>query len=786
MENFIFVKNLDQLGNDICRYNNSINELFEIIMNDNNSIGFNTLGFVKNKLDNLSESKYFGTNDGIYIKKEIYKKYLMEKKIRVKMICNWCDSYQLCKEFSNMCKNNYSWNNIEITWENTNIDYYIIINKPLNDEYYLTEKTILFQMEPWVFNENNNWGVKTWGTWAIPDENKFLKVIGRNSINEVNNVYWQLELNYNQLMNLKYENKKNELSSICSSKYFDIGHINRIDFLKYIDEKDDIKLNIFNSNNHFNFKNYKESVLPYINKSNGIVPYKYYFMVENNYEDNFITEKLWEPILCETLCFYYGCPNVDKYIDKDAFVLLDMYDFEKSYNIIKKAIEEDWWSKRIDIIKKEKNRILNEMQFFPRIEKIIYNNELHYYLNNIYESSAWKGHLKLADYLVKKYKPNVVVDLGVDYGHSTFSFAGPGIGNVYGIDWFEGDIHAGLRNTYNIVNDTYNLLYNLNYLPNKNIEFIKGDFNVVAKKFNHKIDILHIDGLHTYEAVKNDFDTWIQKTDYNSIILMHDVISFPNSVGKFFNEINLPKLYFTHSAGLGVISMNKDIILDIYNNYNKKGSTIYLSEQRVNKKNICFIHSCTLNNTKRLEYLINYLKNSNLYNIFDKIYINNIGLNIDINIDNKFELYNYSENNNLFEIPTLNKIHTFCNNNYNEYNILYIHNKGISYSDDYEELNNWIDMMLYFLVDKYELCLNKLLLHDVVGSNYMIHPSKHFSGNYWWATSNYLKKIPKLSEININKLDAEMWLFKNNPNYYEMHNSCVDHYKTIYPKHKYI
>ena len=36
MENFIFVKNLDQLGNDICRYNNSINELFEIIMNDNN------------------------------------------------------------------------------------------------------------------------------------------------------------------------------------------------------------------------------------------------------------------------------------------------------------------------------------------------------------------------------------------------------------------------------------------------------------------------------------------------------------------------------------------------------------------------------------------------------------------------------------------------------------------------------------------------------------------------------------------------------------------------------
>ena len=97
-------------------------------------------------------------------------------------------------------------------------------------------------------------------------------------------------------------------------------------------------------------------------------------MMENNYESNFITEKLWEPILCETLVFYYGCPNVTKYIDNRAFVLLDVNDFEQSYQIIKQAIKEDWWSQRIDIIKKEKRRILEELAFFPVIDKIICND----------------------------------------------------------------------------------------------------------------------------------------------------------------------------------------------------------------------------------------------------------------------------------------------------------------------------------------------------------------------------------------------------------------------------
>ena len=304
----------------------------------------------------------------------------IEKKIRVKMLCNWCSSETLCKEWSNMCEDPefFIWKNIKITWENENIDYYVIINRPQDGEYYVPEKTIVFQMEPWIHDGGKPWGVKTWGEWAIPDEKKFLAVRGRHN-DCWNNAFWQLELTLGEIQNLNIEkiDKSNRLSTICSSKYFDEGHILRIDFLKYIEkrmkecEKPDFELDIYNYDNNHQFDNFQGRLDPYIDKSKGILPYKYYFMVENNFEENFITEKLWEPILCETLVFYYGCPNVSKYINPLAYVQLDMYNFEKSYELIERAIREDWWSQRIDIIRQEKEKILNQLAFFPTIRQIL-------------------------------------------------------------------------------------------------------------------------------------------------------------------------------------------------------------------------------------------------------------------------------------------------------------------------------------------------------------------------------------------------------------------------------
>ena len=41
-----------------------------------------------------------------------------------------------------------------------------------------------------------------------------------------------------------------------------------------------------------------------------------------------------------------------------------------------------------------------------------------------------------------------------------------------------------------------------------NVHIIKGYFDDAAKDWNKPIDLIHIDGLHTYDAVKNDFNTY--------------------------------------------------------------------------------------------------------------------------------------------------------------------------------------------------------------------------------------------------------------------------------------
>jgi predicted O-methyltransferase YrrM len=153
------------------------------------------------------------------------------------------------------------------------------------------------------------------------------------------------------------------------------------------------------------------------------------------------------------------------------------------------------------------------------------------------------------------------VDLGVDYGYSTFCFALPEIGHIYGIDSFEGDEHAGIRDTYDYV------LEKQKELELNNITFIKGFFDDVVKTWDKPIDVLHIDGLHTYEAVKNDFEKWSHFLKEDGIILMHDTMVEGFGVKDFFKEIQLPKTNFNHCNGLGVVSKDINLINEINKNF---------------------------------------------------------------------------------------------------------------------------------------------------------------------------------------------------------------------------
>lgn len=183
--------------------------------------------------------------------------------------------------------------------------------------------------------------------------------------------------------------------------------------------------------------------------------------------------------------------------------------------------------------------------------------------------TCWRGHREFAEWLIQEINPNTIVDLGVDWGFSTLSFAIPRIGHVYGIDTFEGDSYTGANHgSYEYVSSKIEKLF-----LKENVTLIKGLFDDVAKTWNKKIDILHIDGSHSYEDIKNDYETWSKFLSEDGVILLHDTcVSELNGniygVKKFFEELDVPKITFTHSFGLGVISNNKQLIQKIKETFN--------------------------------------------------------------------------------------------------------------------------------------------------------------------------------------------------------------------------
>ncbi len=90
--------------------------------------------------------------------------------------------------------------------------------------------------------------------------------------------------------------------------------------------------------------------------------------------------------------------------------------------------------------------------------------------------TTWNGHMRFAEWLVHRKQPRVIVELGVDYGFSTYSFALANIGDIYAIDWFIGDVHTGYRDTRKDVKK------NLRELELNNVHLMALSFDVLPDK----------------------------------------------------------------------------------------------------------------------------------------------------------------------------------------------------------------------------------------------------------------------------------------------------------------
>jgi GT2 family glycosyltransferase len=176
----------------------------------------------------------------------------------------------------------------------------------------------------------------------------------------------------------------------------------------------------------------------------------------------------------------------------------------------------------------------------------------------------WTGHLPFAFWLIKALRPATLVELGTHSGNSYFAFcqamaAFTPAGRAYAVDTWAGDEHAGHYDESVFAG-----------VSGFNGEHFRQFSTLLRTTFDEarayfppaSVDLLHIDGMHTYDAVRQDFETWRDALSSRAVVVFHDTNVRERDFGvwRFWQELSAeyPSFEFDHSNGLGVLGVGPD------------------------------------------------------------------------------------------------------------------------------------------------------------------------------------------------------------------------------------
>lgn len=214
------------------------------------------------------------------------------------------------------------------------------------------------------------------------------------------------------------------------------------------------------------------------------------------------------------------------------------------------------------------SKIIHFMKLKKRLRKCIYINDYWQFSKDVFETTQIENEIcKFIKYSVN-LSPKVICEIGVERGGTSFLFSNcfPSAEKIIGID---------------LVQKNGPLLKFLSSSENFYIEGFSSSEKVLKQV--HKvlggqdIDLLFIDGDHSYEGVKLDFDKFLPLVGENGIIAFHDICedhysrfgkrtsNFTGGVPQFWKEIQnqFPEsVEFVHDQkqdgfGIGLIHKRK-------------------------------------------------------------------------------------------------------------------------------------------------------------------------------------------------------------------------------------
>ena len=183
--------------------------------------------------------------------------------------------------------------------------------------------------------------------------------------------------------------------------------------------------------------------------------------------------------------------------------------------------------------------------------------------DRIVHPPSWLEHIPFAFWIVEAARPRTLVELGTQSGNSYAAFAQaiqllalPTA--AYAVDTWRGDDQAGFYDEG--VFEEWER-YHARQFPTFS-RLIRSTFDEALLHFaDGAIDLLHIDGCHTYEAVASDYASWLPKLSDRGIVLFHDTNVRERDFGawRLWEELRAahPSFEFLHGHGLGVLGVGR-------------------------------------------------------------------------------------------------------------------------------------------------------------------------------------------------------------------------------------
>jgi hypothetical protein len=185
------------------------------------------------------------------------------------------------------------------------------------------------------------------------------------------------------------------------------------------------------------------------------------------------------------------------------------------------------------------------------------------------EVTGWHGHIPFAFWLIEAARPRVLVELGTHKGDSYCAF----VQAVHrlrldslcsAIDTWSGDEQAGFYGEE--VFEELRRYHDPRFGHFSSL--VRSTFDeAVANYSDASIDFLHIDGRHTYEAVKHDFETWRPKLSDRAVVLLHDIDVQDSVFGvwRLWDKLShqFPSFAFHHCYGLGLLAVGGEVPVPI-------------------------------------------------------------------------------------------------------------------------------------------------------------------------------------------------------------------------------